>query len=86
MSGRFPWLKVTISTIGLMGTGWLLMKATVPTEEELYNRMAPDLQRKVDASRAARLARENFTKPQTTTQLNDPDNAKPVWADPPPTR
>jgi len=62
------------------------MKATVPTEEELYNRMAPDLQRRVDASRAARQAREGSTKTAATTQSDDPDNAKPRWADPPPTR
>jgi hypothetical protein len=32
--------------------------------------MAPDLQRKVDASRAARLAQENSTKPQAATQVS----------------
>jgi len=86
MSGSFPWAKMMATTIGLVGGGWLLMKATVPTEEELYNKMAPDLQRKVDANRAARLARENSTKTQVQAQLNDPDATKPVWAEPPPTR
>jgi hypothetical protein len=59
--------------------------------------MAPDLRRKVDANRAARLAREAATRQQEETQvgratfcaervlirmqLNDPDAQKPVWAD-----
>ncbi|KAJ8475402.1 hypothetical protein ONZ51_g6568 [Trametes cubensis] len=55
--------------------------ATVPTPEETYAAMAPDLRRKVDANRAARLARENATKQQETAQLNDPDAQKPIWAD-----
>ncbi|KAI0928347.1 hypothetical protein AcV5_005945 [Taiwanofungus camphoratus] len=45
--------------------------------------MSPDLRRKVDANRAARLAMENATKQQTDAQLSDPDSQKPVWADSP---
>ncbi|KAJ3554782.1 hypothetical protein NM688_g2925 [Phlebia brevispora] len=89
-----------------MGVGYILLRTTAPTEEELYavslvfmiapsrvlhpkytafgaQRMAPDLQRKVDANRAARLARESATRRQETAQLNDPDAQRPVWADPP---
>ncbi|KAF8655971.1 hypothetical protein AX16_002831 [Volvariella volvacea WC 439] len=51
--------------------------------------MAPDLRRKVDAARAARLAREAETQKQvdaqTSTQL-DPDAVKPIWADKPPSK
>jgi len=80
----FPWLRFTALTVGLMGTGYVLMKVTVPTEEQLYNRMAPDLQRKVDALRASRVAQENAVK--TQAQLTDLDADKPIWADrPPPT-
>jgi len=79
----FPWLRFSAMTVGLVGGGYLLMKAVVPTEEQLYNRMAPDLQRKVDAMRASRLARENATKTQVDAQLRDPDSEKPVWAEPP---
>ncbi|KIM80829.1 hypothetical protein PILCRDRAFT_822108 [Piloderma croceum F 1598] len=83
MSG-FPWLRFTALAAGLMGTGYVLMKVIVPTEEQLYNRMSPDLQRKVDANRASRAAQENAMKAQIRAQLTDPDSEKPVWADPPP--
>jgi len=51
---------------------------TVPTEEQLYNRMSPDLQRNVDALRASRLARESAIKKQMDAQLTDLDSAKPA--------
>lgn len=35
--------------------------ATVPTPEQTYDALAPDLKKKVDAARATRLARENMT-------------------------
>ncbi|KAF9050641.1 hypothetical protein BDZ89DRAFT_586299 [Hymenopellis radicata] len=80
----FPWVKMTLTSIGLIGLGYGLMKTTVPTEEELYSRMAPDLQRRVDARRAARLAMEKEAmqqgKAQTHDEEQDPDSQKPVWA------
>ncbi|KAI0807199.1 hypothetical protein C8Q74DRAFT_1226431 [Fomes fomentarius] len=81
MSRPFPWLRVTMSTVGVIGLGYVIMKATTPTPEQTYAAMAPDLRRKVDAIRAARLAKENATKQQEAAQLNDPDSQKPVWAD-----
>ncbi|KDQ59421.1 hypothetical protein JAAARDRAFT_32979 [Jaapia argillacea MUCL 33604] len=80
MSQRFPWVKITSTTVGLMAAGYLLMKTTVPTDKELYDAMSPDIQRKVDAMRAARLARESATRRQVEAQANDPDSEKPVWA------
>jgi len=70
-----------------MGVGYLMMKATVPTEEQLYNEMAPDLRKKVDAARAARLAREAVAErrdeaQKSTTDLG-PDATKPIWAERP---
>ncbi|KAF4603902.1 hypothetical protein EYR40_001075 [Pleurotus pulmonarius] len=123
----------TIATFSVMGFGYILMRATVPTEEQLYNvgslhasrtlfyletcswfacitdclgfkltasqyalgsqlttfipfgfdqEMAPDIRRKVDASRAARLAREQAAAREADVQLSnpDPDAAKPIWA------
>ncbi|PBK96700.1 hypothetical protein ARMGADRAFT_1010286 [Armillaria gallica] len=79
----FPWFKVTGATAGLLGLGYLLMKTTVPTEEQLYNRMPLDMQRKVDAARAARLQREEQTTRQIQAQSaqddGDPDLRKPIW-------
>ncbi|KAK7466946.1 hypothetical protein VKT23_004010 [Stygiomarasmius scandens] len=84
---HFPWVRFTGLAAGLMGFGYLLMKATVPTEEELYNRMAPDIRKKVDAARELRLAREAEMKKQEQAQLpkndTDPDTLKPIWANPP---
>lgn len=63
------------------------MKATTPTEEQLYNEMAPDLRRKVDAARSARLAREAEMKKLASAQAVYEANsqaAKPIWADTPP--
>ncbi|KAF8162920.1 hypothetical protein B0H34DRAFT_693446 [Crassisporium funariophilum] len=82
----FPWGKFALWTTALTGTGYLLMKATTPSEEQLYNSMAPDLRRKVDATRAARLAREAEMKKQVDAQVvseTKPEATKPIWADPP---
>jgi len=81
----FPWVKFTAMTTGLVGLGYGIMKVAVPTEEELYNRMAPDLRKNVDAIRAARLAQENAAAKQADLQttVTDPDAQKPIWAEPP---
>ncbi|KAH9946269.1 uncharacterized protein BXZ73DRAFT_95771 [Epithele typhae] len=84
-AGRFPWGRVTLYSIGIIGAGYATMRLTVPTPEETYAAMSPDLRRKVDANRAARLARENATQTQANAQLNDPDATKPIWADQPKT-
>ncbi|OBZ75195.1 hypothetical protein A0H81_04502 [Grifola frondosa] len=55
--------------------------ATVPSPEQTYAAMAPDLRHQIDATRAARVARERETEQQRTAQLKDPDSQKPVWAD-----
>ncbi|KAJ3785231.1 hypothetical protein GGU10DRAFT_355559 [Lentinula aff. detonsa] len=83
---HFPWLRFAGAAITFTGLGYMLMKATVPTEEELYNRMAPDIRKKVDAARALRLAREAEMKQQVAAQapptnVVDSDSIKPIWAD-----
>ncbi|GJE86882.1 CBP4 domain-containing protein [Phanerochaete sordida] len=79
---NFPWLRLTFVSAAFIGVGYAIMKSTTPTEEEVYNRMSPDLRKKVDAIRAARLEREQAVQQQVQAQLNDPDASKPVWADP----
>ncbi|EAU88044.2 hypothetical protein CC1G_10817 [Coprinopsis cinerea okayama7 len=79
----FPWVRFTGMTAVFMGVGYILMKVTTPTEEQLYNQMAPDLRRKVDAAREARLAREAEMKKQVNAQISNDENpeaAKPIWA------
>jgi hypothetical protein len=41
-----------------------------PMTKSYLQRMAPDLQRKVDAMRASRVARENATKTQVKAQVS----------------
>ncbi|KAF8911137.1 hypothetical protein CPB84DRAFT_1086567 [Gymnopilus junonius] len=82
----FPWVRFTGFTLCLMGVGYGLMKATTPTEHQLYNEMAPDLRRKVDALRAAREGRDTEMKKQVDLQVtaqNEPEAAKPIWAERP---
>jgi len=73
---------MTLVAGGLMGIGYLAMRATVPTPEQTYAAMAPDLRRKVDANRAARVAQERVLKQQIEAQARDSEAAKPIWADP----
>ena len=49
-----------------------LCTATVPTPEQTYDALAPDLKKQVDAARAARQARENMTTEQIQTQASLP--------------
>jgi len=68
-----------------MGVGYAMMKVTTPTEGQLYNEMAPDLKRKVDAARAARQAREVAMEKQIDAQIasaQSPEATKPLRADP----
>jgi len=83
---QFPWLRFTVFASGLMAIGYVAMKATTPTEEQLYQEMSPDMRRRVDVTRASRLAREAEMKKQVAAQeanSADPQSSKPIWADPP---
>jgi len=72
-------VRMVVYSTGIMAFGYALMKTTVPTPEQTYDTLAPDLKKKVDAARAARLARENVTT-ELETQMNDPDSQKPIWS------
>jgi len=81
---RMPWGRVIVLSAGVIATGWVLMKAIVPSEEQMYNSLSPDLKRQADAIRAARRAQENTSTDARTQaarqQLTNPDPDKPVWA------
>ncbi|EMD38575.1 hypothetical protein CERSUDRAFT_82858 [Gelatoporia subvermispora B] len=79
MSG-FPWGRVFFASCGIVGFGYVLMRTTTPTEEEFYNSLSPDLKRKADQIRAARLTAEN-AKRQMEQQVNNPDPQQPIWAE-----
>ncbi|KLO10698.1 hypothetical protein SCHPADRAFT_906658 [Schizopora paradoxa] len=64
------------------------MRAVTPTPEQLYEKMSPDVRKKVDAARAQRLAAEEAVAQQEkqasayAQQVNDPTAPqKPVWAE-----
>ncbi|EKM83008.1 hypothetical protein AGABI1DRAFT_111539 [Agaricus bisporus var. burnettii JB137-S8] len=83
---QFPWFRFSVFASGLMAIGYIAMKATTPTEEQLYKEMSPDLRRRVDATRNARLTREAELKKQMAAQEAgnaNPETSKPIWADPP---
>ncbi|KAL1408533.1 assembly factor cbp4 [Vanrija albida] len=77
MSGQIMWGKFLTMTALIMGGAYVLMTVTTPTEEQLYARLSPDLQRKVDAVRAAR---ENPSKVKEQLQEAS-DSNKIVWAE-----
>ncbi|KAF8447918.1 hypothetical protein L210DRAFT_701429 [Boletus edulis BED1] len=77
----FPWLRLTLVAGGLTGMGYLLMRATVPTPDQTYAALAPDLKRKVDANRAARMAQERVLKQQVEAQARDSEVTTPIWVD-----
>lgn len=56
--------------------------AVVPTPEQTYQAMSPDLRKKVDAARAARLAQESAVREQQTVQVRTTLITIWAWADP----
>ncbi|KAJ7046602.1 hypothetical protein C8F04DRAFT_1247686 [Mycena alexandri] len=58
MSPAFPIMRFTALTAGLLGVGFLLLKTTVASEEEAYNRLSPGDRKRVDQARALRAAQE----------------------------
>ncbi|OCH95590.1 hypothetical protein OBBRIDRAFT_883849 [Obba rivulosa] len=76
----FPWGRFFLASCGLVGFGYVLMRTTVPSEQEFYNSLSPDLKRKADQIRAAREAVEN-TKRQLEHQVNNPDPQAPIWVE-----
>lgn len=77
----FPWIRMAILSSGLMGMGYVLMKVTVPTPEQTYAAMAPDLRKKVDANRTTRLTQEQELKRLIEAQTRTPEPTGPIWAD-----
>ncbi|TRM61768.1 hypothetical protein BD626DRAFT_500458 [Schizophyllum amplum] len=86
MSSTLPFIaKVSVYCAGAAAFGWALMKVTVPSPDQVYKEMAPDLQRAVDMRRQmahgqAPLAAQARAQAHMTPS-DDPDNVKPVWSD-----
>jgi len=71
------WGRASLVSLGVCAVGYALLKLTTPSDQELYDSLAPDLRRQVDARRAAR---ENAGRVNVALTAN-PDVSKPVWAD-----
>ncbi|EJT48942.1 hypothetical protein A1Q1_01978 [Trichosporon asahii var. asahii CBS 2479] len=66
-----------VELTAVIGGGYALLVTTTPTEEELYNRLSPDLRRKVDEIRRQREGGDNAVKEQLAAAG---DTDKIVWA------
>ncbi|WWC62665.1 uncharacterized protein I303_105262 [Kwoniella dejecticola CBS 10117] len=42
------WIRWALISTSIIGGGVLMMRATVPTEEEFYNKLSPELKREMD--------------------------------------
>ncbi|KAI4524117.1 hypothetical protein K525DRAFT_194773 [Schizophyllum commune Loenen D] len=86
MSSTLPFLtKVSVYCTGAAAFGWALMKITVPTPDQVYKEMSPDLQRAVDLKRQEPHGQAPLVA-QARAQAHavpadDPDNVKPIWSD-----
>jgi len=69
------------STI-IIGSGYAIMKFTTPNEQQLYDALSPELKKKADQIRAARIQNE---LQQKLEQASNPGNAAasqgPIWAE-----
>ncbi|KAK0533407.1 hypothetical protein OC834_002253 [Tilletia horrida] len=52
-SGPVPWGRLFVASAGIIGIGYAVMKATTPSEKQLYDALSPDLKRQVDQHREA---------------------------------
>jgi len=75
------WGRFAAVTAGLVGLGWVLMKATTPSDTQFYDALSPDLRKRADAARRGREAAERDGRPPPM-QARDP--TAPNWAMQPP--
>ncbi|KDQ12306.1 hypothetical protein BOTBODRAFT_34593 [Botryobasidium botryosum FD-172 SS1] len=76
---QVPWGKFALMSAGIVGVGYATMKATVPNEQQMYDALAPDHKRRVDAIRA----QAQQAEARKRVMASDPDVDKPRWADAP---
>lgn len=70
----YRWARVWVTGFSIIGTGVLLYKYTVPTDEELIARFSPEVRANYEKNRALRQKeQEELMKiAQETAKLNDP--------------
>ncbi|CAO1618195.1 unnamed protein product [Sympodiomycopsis kandeliae] len=62
-----------------IGLGWLMMKATSRTDQEIYDKLSPDLKRKVDQQRQAGARKAAYAEQLERAKQADSAEA-PQWA------
>ncbi|KAL8277279.1 hypothetical protein RQP46_010348 [Phenoliferia psychrophenolica] len=78
MSGRIPVGSAFLLTGVITAIGYGIMSLTTPSEQQFYDRLAPDLKAKVDRSRAAQ-AEAKARADQLAAINNSAEEGKPVW-------
>ncbi|PVU88675.1 hypothetical protein BB560_006351 [Smittium megazygosporum] len=68
-------LRQILAFSGIVGFGYLLMKTTVPTEEELYNKLSPELKKEYHRVKKARLEKEQQMKMEEGTNSDTSQKA-----------
>ncbi|KAE8216848.1 hypothetical protein CF319_g3137 [Tilletia indica] len=80
MSGaQVPWGRLLVASTGIIGLGYVIMKATTPTEKQFYDALSPDLKRQVDHNRETAKRRAALQEQIERVKTGEADSA-PVWA------
>ncbi|KAJ1952524.1 assembly factor cbp4 [Dispira parvispora] len=76
MAQHFNWTKAFVYSVGLVGSGYLIMRTTTPTEEQIYQRLSPELKKRADEFR-----KEQPVKQHQLVELlkQNMESDKPVW-------
>ncbi|KAJ8291532.1 Assembly factor CBP4 [Rhodotorula toruloides] len=85
MSGRIPIGSAVLLTGVITAIGYSIMALTTPTDQEMYDRLSPDLKRKVDEARRMQAGAQNELARESKSRLDairaQAQNDSPVWAD-----
>ncbi|WWC96183.1 hypothetical protein V866_003050 [Kwoniella sp. B9012] len=71
------WLRWVFISSTIIGGGVLMMRATVPTEEEFYNKLSPELKREMD--KIIRQREGSQTMKERLNEAGEKDQI--VWGD-----
>ncbi|KZT54567.1 hypothetical protein CALCODRAFT_499620 [Calocera cornea HHB12733] len=77
---NIAWGRLLFWSTAIIGTGYVCLKTTVPTTDQLYSQLSPDLKRKADE---IRIARQKNELQRQIEQASQNGSTGPVWASPP---
>ncbi|KAK4331116.1 cytochrome b mrna processing protein, CBP4 [Rhodotorula toruloides] len=70
MSGRIPIGSAVLLTGVVTAIGYSIMALTTPTDQEMYDRLSPDLKRKVDEARRMQAGAQNELVRESKSRLD----------------